>query len=91
MFSRQRQTSGCEAVIGMTPSSHYGCTGALTANPPKTGGPKFPENRENNREFQKSEAISVLLRNSPDNHDNRTHYYMPHLGFVNFRLLWCAR
>jgi hypothetical protein len=33
----------------------------LTANPPKTGGPKFPENREKNREFPKSEAIPVLL------------------------------
>jgi hypothetical protein len=31
----------------------YGCAGNLTANPPKTGGSKFPENRENNREFQK--------------------------------------
>jgi hypothetical protein len=42
-----------EAVIGMTPLSPYGCTGTLTATPPKTGGPKFPENRENNREFLK--------------------------------------
>jgi hypothetical protein len=41
-------------------SSPYGYTGTLTANPPKTGGPKFPENRENNREFRQSEAIPVL-------------------------------
>jgi hypothetical protein len=50
-LSRQRQTGEPEAVTGMTLSSPCGCTGTLTANPPKTGGPKFPENRENNREF----------------------------------------
>ena len=61
LFARQRQTGEREAVIGMTPPFPYGRTTTLTANPPKTGGPKFPENRENNREFRKSEAIPALL------------------------------
>jgi hypothetical protein len=31
--------------------SYGGHTDTLPANHPKTGGPEFPENRENNREF----------------------------------------
>src|SRR5262249_32388459 len=51
IFSQHRQTGEREAVIAMTRSFPYGCTNTLTANHPKTGSPKFPENRENNREF----------------------------------------
>jgi hypothetical protein len=57
----------------------------MLADEAERNGNKFPENRENNREFYKFELLQKDITSSPENENTQNHYRAI-LGFVNFRL-----